>query len=334
MKPAEPFVNLTVAGAPLGQDLGAGLKSFTYTDAHHGQVDEVSFTLADPKGLFRGPWGIDEGTAVSAFMGYAGLIGAKVPCGDFVVGEPGARGSGGEGDVAYYHAQSAFTSKELRTLRSKGYDDRTLQEVVQDIAKRHGMTVVGDVPDLKFKRLTQDKQHDLAFATQLADDWGCYFTCKGDQFVFTMRESIEGQAPVRLVELSAGSGLISYDVRRSTHKLAAKAEVKYLHPQRQTVVVAKAEDPRVKSGDTLKIDKRAESQAHAERLVAAKLARNNDGLGTGELSFVGDPLLVAGQVIALGATFGRYAGRWLITSATHLFNSAGYTTDINIKELV
>lgn len=328
----QPFVALTISGVPLALKLGQGLKEFSYTDEHHGQVDEASFTLADPKGLYRGPWGIDEGTEVSAVMGYA--RGIVVPCGLFSVGENGARGSGGEGDVAYYHAQSAFTSKELRTVRSKGYDERALKFVVQDIANRHGLRLVGDVPDVTFKRLTQDKQSDLAFATQLANDWGCYFTCKGDQLVFTSRASIEQVEPVRVIDLIEGSGVISYDLRRATHKMAAVAEVSYLNPKTQKLVAAQVRDDRVKSGDTLKISTRAESADHAKRLAAAKLAQNNDGLGTGELSMVGDPMLVAGQVIALGPSFGRYAKRYLITSAAHVFNASGYVSDISIKELI
>ena len=85
------------------------------------------------------------------------------------------------------------------------------------------------------------------------------------------------------------------------------------------------------SGDTLKIDDRAESQAHAERLCQARLARANDRLGTGSLTSVGDPSLVAGQVIELGRTFGKYAGRWLVTAARHRFSPAGYSTSIDIK---
>ena len=44
-----------------------------------------------------------------------------------------------------------------------------------------------------------------------------------------------------------------------------------------------------------------------------------------------DPLLLAGQVVQLGPTYGRYAGRWLVTAARHRFNAGGYTTTISIK---
>ncbi len=329
--PKKPFVDLSIAGTPAGLVLGGALKEFTYRDVHHGEVDEVSFKLADGSGLWRGGWGIDEGTEISGVMGYVGL-GAKVPCGLYAVGETEAQGDSG-GDTALFHAQAAFTSKELRTERSEAYEKMQLTDIIQKGAGRHGLKVVGEIPDLQFERITQDKQSDLSFWTRLAEDWGCYFSVKGDQLIFTTRESIEGALAVRYFELVPGDPATRYSLRKSTHKLYSKAEAKYLHPQSKKLLTAEIKDDRVPSGDTLKIDDRAETQAHAERLCRARLARENDNLGTGQITVVGDPLLLAGQVVQLGASYGKYAGRWLVTVAQHRFTPSGYTTNIDIKAL-
>lgn len=328
--PQQPIVDISIAGKPSGLFLGTDLRSFTYRDVHHGEVDDISFRLADGRGLWRGDWGIDEGTEVSAEMGYGGLLGTRVPCGLYAVDEAEASGDAG-GDVAIFRALAAFTSKELRTERSEAYDQMTLKSIVDKVAGRHQLKVVGEIPDLTFERITQNKQSDLAFASRLAEDWGCYFSVKGDQLVFATRESIEGADPVRTFDLVAGDPVTRYSFRKSTHKLYAKAQARYLHPARKAVLTAEAEDSRVPSGDTLKLDDRTESQAHAERMCVARLARENDGLGTGRITLVGDPLLVAGQVVELGAGYGRYAGRWLITTAQHRFGSDGYTTAIDLK---
>jgi phage protein D len=330
--PPKPFVDLSIAGKPSGLVLGGALKEFTYTDVHHGAVDEISFKLADGAGLWRGGWGIDEGTEVSGLMGYAGLLGAKVPCGLYTVGETEAQG-GGDGDIALFHAQSAFTSKELRTERSEAFEQMQLPNVIGKGANRHGFEVVGEIPDLFFERLTQDKQSDLNFWTRVAEDWGCYTSIKGDRLVFTTRESIESAPAMRHFELVSGDPATRYSLRKSTHKRYARAEAKYLHPKTRQLLKAAIADDRVPSGDTLKLDDRAETQSHAERLCKARLARENDGLGTGKITVVGDPLLLAGQVVQLGPSYGTYAGRWLVTEARHRFNSAGYTTTINIKAL-
>ncbi|WP_299773138.1 phage late control D family protein [uncultured Tateyamaria sp.] len=328
--PQKPFVDITVAGVSAGLVLGDDLKEFAYRDVHHGEVDDISFKLGDGRGLWRGNWGIDEGTEVSAIMGYGGLLGVRVPCGLYAVDETEASG-GASGDTATFKALSAFTSKELRTERSEAYDEMALAGIVGKVANRHGLKLIGDIPDLSFERITQDKQSDLRFVTRLAEDWGCYVSVKGDQLVFTTRASIENADPVRVFDLVNGDPVTRYRFRKSTHKLYSKAVAKYLHPGRKITLSARAEDPRVPSGDTLKLDERVETQAHAERMCIARLAKANDDLGTGRITTIGDPLLLAGQIVELAPSYGRYAGRWLITMAQHRFNSGGYTTHISLK---
>ncbi|WP_282093033.1 phage late control D family protein [Epibacterium ulvae] len=328
--PQKPFVDIEVDGKPSGLVIGPALKEFVYRDVHHGAVDEISLKLADPNGLWRSSWGIDEGVDVAASMGYAGLLGAVVPCGLYQIGETEAEGDG-SGSTASFHGQSAFTSKELRTARSQAHEQRSLAEIIKVVADRHDLQVLGETADLRFQRVSQDKESDLAFLTRLAEDWGHYFSIKGDQLVFTTRKSIEDTKPVRIFDLFARDPVTRWRARKSTNKLYHRATVKYLHPASNRLLSAEAKDERVPSGDTLKLDDRAETQAHAEHLCAARLARANDGLGTGRITTVGDPLLLSGQIIELAPSYGRYAGRWLITAATHRFTSNGYTTSVDIK---
>jgi len=62
--PQKPVVDISVAGVNAGLVLGDDLKEFSYRDVHHGEVDDISFRLGDGRGLWRGDWGIDEGTEV------------------------------------------------------------------------------------------------------------------------------------------------------------------------------------------------------------------------------------------------------------------------------
>ena len=49
------------------------------------------------------------------------------------------------------------------------------------------------------------------------------------------------------------------------------------------------------------------------------------------LTLIGDPLLCAGQKVALGGTFGQYAGEYLIHTARHRVERASYTTTVELK---
>ncbi|KZL25677.1 hypothetical protein [Pseudovibrio sp. Ad37] len=93
------------------------------------------------------------------------------------------------------------------------------------------------------------------------------------------------------------------------------------------------QDPSVKSGDTLTIDERVEDEAEAKAIAKSRLAKaNEDGL-TASLTLVGDPLMVAGQVVALGASFGKYAALYLVHKATHKIVRGKYTTQLELKAI-
>lgn len=327
----KPFVDISIAGTPSGLLLGGSLKEFTYRDVHHGEVDEISFKLADGSGLWRSAWAVDEGTTVAASIGYQGF-GGLIFCGQYAVDEVESEGDA-SGDTTTFRALAAFTSKELRTDRTAAYDEMSLEDIVTEVAGRHALEVIGDIPELEFTRISQTKESDLAFLTRLATDWGCYFSVKGSTLVFTTRESIESAAPVRVFNLMAGEGQIRYRLRKSTHKLYKSAIAKYLDPKTKKVIEVEIADPRVPSGDILKIDDKVETQRQAERLCAARLAAENDKLGTGSITLVGSPSMVAGQVILLGPRFGKYTGLWLVTMSDHKVASVGYTTTINVKSL-
>lgn len=96
------FVDFFIVGMLFGWIIGGFLKEFIYCDVYYGEVDEISFKLVDGFGFWWGGWGIDEGIEVFGLMGYVGLIGVKVLCGFYIVGEIEVQGDGG-GDVVVFY---------------------------------------------------------------------------------------------------------------------------------------------------------------------------------------------------------------------------------------
>ena len=91
------------------------------------------------------------------------------------------------------------------------------------------------------------------------------------------------------------------------------------------------EDPSVEeSGQIYSLKKRAGSQAEAERLAKAQLRKLNLRQLTGSIEMVGNPLMAAGNVVALSG-FGSFDGNFIITSATHSMGSEGYRTSIQVR---
>lgn len=93
------------------------------------------------------------------------------------------------------------------------------------------------------------------------------------------------------------------------------------------------EDPNVEdSGQIFSLKKRAGSQAEAEKLAKAQLRKLNLRQLTGSLEMVGNPLMAAGNVVALSG-FGSFDGNFIITSATHSMGSEGYRTSVQVRRV-
>jgi len=97
------------------------------------------------------------------------------------------------------------------------------------------------------------------------------------------------------------------------------------------LVEAEETDSNVTTGDTLKIDERVESKGHAKKLAKARLAKANEDAKTASVTMIGDPMLLAGVVVTLGATFGQYAGNYLVHVAVHKFSRGSYTVQLSLK---
>ena len=67
-------------------------------------------------------------------------------------------------------------------------------------------------------------------------------------------------------------------------------------------------------------------------MAKATLRKLNLRQTSGSLSLVGDPLMIAGNVIELKG-FGSFDGRFIIESANHSMTSGGYTTSIDVRRV-
>lgn len=331
----EPFFQIFYQGVDITDDPAMSPTSIVYTDKRHGESDEVQVTVNNSTGQWLDEWHPDEGDRFKLIYGYTD---EKVPAGEFVVDEDEPEGDSG-GDRMTFKGLAAPKTQALRTSKHEAYEDQSLAEIVEKIAGRHSLTVEGEIEDVQFERVTQNGERDLQFLTRLADDYGHYFTVKGNQLVFTSRDGLRAREPVRTIDRITwlGQKLKRYRFRNADHVAAVRAEVRYHHPQRKQLVGAEASSVEdmglvTASGDVIKAEVRVENDEQAKRVAKSRLDSRNARKVTGSLSLVGDPLLVAGSVIAL-TSFGRYDGRWLIVSSRHSIRRSGYDTEVEIERI-
>lgn len=327
---ATPHFSLIYQGTDISADLDPMTTSITYTDNHHGRIDEIEVTVQDKDGRWKGSWKPEPGDTMSLtiFDGRGGVL----PCGTFEMDEPDAEGDRG-GDRMTIRGLAAPITKPLRTQKTRAFEKQSLQAIVSKVAGENGLSVEGQIENLNFQRVTQRRERDLEFLTRLAEDTGHYFSVRGSRAIFTSIKSVDGRAAALIVDhAQLGAQLVSYRLKEQTAETYSNAKVTAAHEDDKQLIEAEEADSQVKTGDTLRIaGERVESHANAKAMARSRLHFKNRKRRSGSISLVGDVRALAGVVVGM-AGFGRYSGNYLIDRSTHTMTRGGYTTDAELLD--
>ncbi len=329
--PAKPYVTLIYRGVDITAEIDPMLISVSYTDHHHGEVDEIDVEVHDKDGRWKGSWEPQAGDIMNLtfFDGWGGVL----PCGDFELDEPDFSGGRG-GDIMTARGLAAPVTKSLRTEKTHGYDDQDLSAIVNQVAGRAGLSVEGDIQNLPFERVTQRRERDLEFLTRLAEDTGHYFTIKGTKAIFTSFKSVDGQSPA-FATFHGDHALTDYNFKRQTSDTYSKAKVSYLDPDKKETTRHEEVDADIKTADELKISgERVESPKHAEAMAKSKLHFANRKSVSGSIDMVGNVKMLAGNTFEL-LGMGNYSDTYLLDTTTHAMTRGGYTSSgefLNARE--
>ncbi|PZU89123.1 MAG: late control protein D [Chelatococcus sp.] len=318
-----PIARLTYNGVPLWDAISSDVIDLTFTDNIEGEADEIQLKVHNASGKWFSAWTPEHGDEIEGAFGYVGSI--MVPLGTFFVDKPSAAGGRG-GDTFSTSGQSAPVSKALRTQKTRAFENQTLADAVRKVAGEHGLEVVGTPPALHFERITQRRETDLAFLKRLAEDYGCFFKVAGKKLVFMARSEVWGRNAIRTI-VKGSREIVSYTLNYEAAKTASKAKASYYLGNEKKKIEVEVEDSEVKTGDTLRIDDRAENEGQARELAKSRLQKANLKQWTGNFTLVGDPLLLAGQNVLLSG-YGRWDRKYSITRARHQLSRSGLTTAI------
>lgn len=320
----KPHFALIYQGVDISSELDPMTLSVTHTDKLHGEAAEIDVTVQDNDGRWKGSWKPEPGDTMTLTIhdGRGGVL----PCGDFEMDEPEARGDRG-GDTMTIRGLAAPISKPLRTEKTRAFEKQSLRQIVGKVASENSLSVEGDIENLTFERITQRKERDLEFLTRLAEDTGHYFSVRGKRAIFTSFKSVDGRAAALTIRHAmVGTTLLSYSLKNQTAETYSSAKVTYLDERKKEMIEAEEQDGEVKTGDTLRVSgERVENAGQAQALAKSRLHYKNRKQTSGSISLVGDVRVVAGIVVEM-ADFGKYSGRMLVNSSTHSMSRGGYTT--------
>lgn len=327
MNVRKPIFKIVYAGKDITSDISSSLLSVTYTDHAEGESDEVEVAIEDSEGLWRGDWYPTKGEKLTLSIGYDNQL---MPCGTFEVDEIELSGPP---DTLTIRALAAPIKGALRTKNSSAHENKTLREIASTIAQKNGLTVTGEIEDIRFTRVTQNRETDLGFLKRISYEYGHVFSVRDKQLIFTTIYKLEEGDAVQVIDRS---DIADYSIRDKTASSFKKAELKYANPADKKVVDASKDEDDSKDitkGDTLFMTTKAENKKQAEQKAKAALHRSNSRQQEGTISLEGQPLLVAGNNFELTG-LGQLSGKYHIVRSRHkITRSAGYSTDLDIKRV-
>ena len=283
------------------QDVSDYVLNIEYSDFEHGQSDEITITFENSEGLWKGPWIPSKGDALRLFIGYAGE--KLLNCGIFEIDEIELNSPP---DIIIVKGLATGIKKSFRQENSIGYENKTLQQIANEVAKRHNLTLVGNIENIKVERITQNHERDLTFLKRVAEEYGYIFKIAEGNLVFYKTEKL----------INADSAKILYKTDLSTISLREKTSQNY-----------KSVSVTYKNPKTGKV-----VSATAQALIKAKAALSNGNHTIeGSLSMPGNPYLIAGLNVEI-KDVGYFSGKYHITEAHHTIDrQMGYATNVEVK---
>ena len=304
------------------KDVSDYVLSIEYSDYEHGQSDEITITFEDSENLWNGAWIPSKGDALRLCVGYVGE--QMLNCGVFEIDEIEYNAPP---DTVIVKALATGIKKSFRQPNSVGYENKTLQQIASEVAKRHNLTLVGEIENIKVERITQNQERDLTFLKRLAEQYGYIFKIAENNLVFYKTEKLISADSAKILYKT---DLSSISLREKTSHAYKSVSVTYKNPKTGKVVSATAKNDKCVKGDTLKLDCRCENKQQA--LIKAKAALQNGNYTIeGTLNLPGNPFLVAGLNVEV-KEIGYFSGKYHITEAHHIIDkTSGYATSLEVK---
>ncbi|EPR1090426.1 phage late control D family protein [Serratia marcescens] len=320
------------------------LLSLTLTDNRGFTADRLDLELDDADGQIAMP---KRGQTLTVKLGWKGH--ALIDKGKFIVDEIEHRGAP---DKLVIRARSVDFRNSMNVARDHSYHDRTLGDIVNEVANRNrmGHTLAAGLAEIKITHIDQSQETDVAFLTRLATMNGAVAAIKNERLLFLVPGSglsISGK-PLPSLTLERSDGDQHYfnvaDRNAYTGVIAKWQDTQHARQQQMTVQREEGNttDENAASsylaGESNNVFTLPTLYANKESAMRAAKARwANIQQGNVQLSInlaVGRPELSPETPIHLSG-FKEVIDRqaWIISQVVHTFNDRGFSTSLALDVL-
>lgn len=229
----------------------------------------------------------------------------------------------------------------FREVKSKTYLNIKDSDLAQQMAEAAGLTATVEATKTVYDHLYQNNQSDLAFLMHRA--WRIGYECFVEDEKLIFRKPVTAQPKV---SLAWGKDLLSFRPRLTVADQVAEVQVKGWDVQKKAVIIGRSTQgqlyPKVKPNGAdaaqkfgkskqVIVDHPVVSQAEANTVAAARLDEISGVFIEAEGTAFRRPEIKAGQKVKLEALGERLSGAYLVTSATHVYTSGGFTTHFSVR---
>lgn len=326
-----PIATVEVNGRQVSGAFWSRLIRLTVTDRAGLEADSVSIDLLDGDPFLEIP---KEGAKIRVWLGYKES--GERYMGAFTVESVSV-------DCIPYAmtitGKSADVRETLKEQKERHWDERTVKDIVSEIAQDHGLQpiVSAAVADLKYDWIGQLDESDLHFLTRLGQRTGAMVTYKDGKLIFAERAS----------GLSASGGDMTPIIIDRSDLIVGTCKVRFSDRGRHKRVVAKWQDKGQQKRKEVEFDYDSslapdhglrETYANEDEAKRASKSRGREQQAesdTIEFSMIGNPDLKGGAPFRMRNVRPGVDGlEWTVDPATHTYSKSGYTTRVSGKRRV
>ena len=297
-------VALTYNGKSAAQ-MARYLNSFSFTDVASGSSDSISIELNDPDRRWIGGWFPQKGDrlkpTIQMFNWNSDGATEFLRCGAFVVDDFSFKG----GPIKLSLKALAIPSLSgfKTTERTHTFEATNIKAIGEVIAKRNGMTLFYDAPDIAIECVAQDKKSDCSFYSELVVKYGLALKLYNDRLVVFNEATYEAAKSVAtLSEDDFEPGWTWNTTMAGTY---TGVDYQYTHTEKNQTFTEK-----IGSGDRiLACNDEANNQTEATIIALAKLNAANKGTTTMKITLKAARRLTATScvdIVGLGNLNGKY----------------------------
>lgn len=239
----------------------------------------------------------------------------------------------------------------LRGRKSMTFSDKTDKQIITEVAKKHGLTVEWEGPEVSHKLVYQHNQTDLEFCRTRAARVGCNIWCI-DTKLFVKIPKLDGAevATLQTTSLGASHQLRSFSPRMGSGSVVKKVVVKGWNPEKKELITGEAQSSGSKLGsqgasqgagdygstENFEVDTPVWTPEEAKALAKARLQEHELSYMTGTAETIGNgdfdlAMLVKFTINPNGQD--RFNGKYFITGLTHRYSQEakdGFLTELRL----